>query len=305
MRAVRRSSGAVLAVMAALALLLGGCGSDNTVYGAHTAAIGDTQAILGWNIAVANLRFADDRVLVDVTAAPSSEDPDAPRADPGDLRFGLYGALAHPIEATGIGSCESMTGAEAPAAMLRVQDGDRISGTVCLGPSRAQSQVRGIYLYSPRERIPETTVAYPAAFPLGLPRTGVADTGLIMASTSAEAWRADGMPLTPAALGDPVAFTGDGAMLLGLRAEAVAAQYRDDAAARGGPLMIVVAPTRPPPGVNPACNAYGASTLVLPDATLDSVVLDVSLCTQGEINQAVLYPTVSVIGTHAALWTTK
>lgn len=78
MRAVRRSSGAVLAVMAALALLLGGCGSDNTVYGAHTAAIGDTQAILGWNIAVANLRFADDRVLVDVTAAPSSEDPDAP-----------------------------------------------------------------------------------------------------------------------------------------------------------------------------------------------------------------------------------
>lgn len=28
-----------------------------------------------------------------------------------------------------------------------------------------------------------------------------------------------------------------------------------------------------------------------------------SLCTQGEINSALLYASVSVIGTHAALWT--
>ena len=28
-----------------------------------------------------------------------------------------------------------------------------------------------------------------------------------------------------------------------------------------------------------------------------------SLCAQGEVNQAVLYPTVSIIGTHAGLWT--
>jgi hypothetical protein len=30
----------------------------------------------------------------------------------------------------------------------------------------------------------------------------------------------------------------------------------------------------------------------------------VSLCTQGDINAALLYPTVSLIGTHAGLWTT-
>jgi hypothetical protein len=42
---------------------------------------------------------------------------------------------------------------------------------------------------------------------------------------------------------------------------------------------------------------------VLPDASLDAVSVRASLCTQGEINQALLYASVSVIGTHAALWT--
>ena len=59
----------------------------------------------------------------------------------------------------------------------------------------------------------------------------------------------------------------------------------------------------PPPGLNPACRAYGASVLVLPDASLDSVHVDASLCTQGEINKALLYATLSVVGTHAAVWT--
>ena len=49
--------------------------------------------------------------------------------------------------------------------------------------------------------------------------------------------------------------------------------------------------------------AYGASLLVLPDATLNSVHMNASLCTQGEINEALLYATVSVVGTHAAVWT--
>jgi hypothetical protein len=48
---------------------------------------------------------------------------------------------------------------------------------------------------------------------------------------------------------------------------------------------------------------YGASLLVLPDSALDAVAVRASLCTQGEINAALLYATVSVIGTHAALWT--
>ena len=42
---------------------------------------------------------------------------------------------------------------------------------------------------------------------------------------------------------------------------------------------------------------------MLPDASLDAVQVRASLCTQGEINAALLYATVSLVGTHAALWT--
>jgi hypothetical protein len=44
--------------------------------------------------------------------------------------------------------------------------------------------------------------------------------------------------------------------------------------------------------------------LVLPDALRDAVQVRASLCTQGEINAALLYATVSMVGTHAGLWTT-
>ncbi|MGB8503095.1 MAG: hypothetical protein WCE29_12755, partial [Mycobacterium sp.] len=50
---------------------------------------------------------------------------------------------------------------------------------------------------------------------------------------------------------------------------------------------------------------YGSSVLVLPDAKLDAVQVDASLCSQGEINQAVLYATLSVLGTHAAVWISR
>jgi hypothetical protein len=43
--------------------------------------------------------------------------------------------------------------------------------------------------------------------------------------------------------------------------------------------------------------------LVLPEASLDAVQVRASLCTQGEINAALLYGTVSLVGTHAGLWT--
>ena len=41
------------------------------------------------------------------------------------------------------------------------------------------------------------------------------------------------------------------------------------------------------------------------DASRDAVAVRASLCTQGEINAALLYATVSVVGTHAGLWTTR
>jgi hypothetical protein len=66
-------------------------------------------------------------------------------------------------------------------------------------------------------------------------------------------------------------------------------------------MMRVAAPSTPAPGVNSASAAYGASVLVLPDTSMDAVRVNASLCTQGEINAALLYGTVSVVGTRAAL----
>jgi hypothetical protein len=151
----------------------------------------------------------------------------------------VYGALAHPMETTGIGSCDNVKNVVIQS--LSAPGGKRLTGTVCLGPLAHRSAVRGVYIDSPRDRIADT----------------------------------------------------------------VAAKYRDDSAARGGPMMLLAAPTLPPPGLSPACSADGSSVLILPEASLDAVHVSASLCTQGDINQALLYATVSVVGTHAAVWTTR
>jgi hypothetical protein len=135
--------------------------------------------------------------------------------------------------------------------------------------------------------------------------TKESDTGMVVKTASIAAWRADGTQLNQSSLGDPAAFNGSGYMLLGLEADTVAAKYRDDSASRGGPMMLLVSPTLPPPGLNPACTAYGSSVLILPEASLDAVHVNVSLCTQGDLNDALLYATVAIVGTHAAVWTTK
>jgi hypothetical protein len=289
-----------------LAACLVACSSSNhpaRPFGAQVARLGESLALLGWNVGVSNLRWDGDYVLVDVDASPT--DPHAPHAKQGDIRFGLYGALAHPLESPGLGSCD--------AAMASVHDissplsapPDRLTGTVCLGPLKDRSQVRGVYSYSPRDRIPNSSAAYPVAFPVGLLPTNANDTGLVVKTVSLSAWRADGNPVTKAQLGEPGAFVGNGYMLLGLEASAISARYRDDSASRGGPMMLLAAPTLPGRGLNPACAAYGSSVLILPDASLDAVHIDASLCTQGEINEALLYATVAIVGTHAGVWTAK
>ncbi|HET6735503.1 hypothetical protein [Mycobacterium sp.] len=292
---------ALIAVMATIVVIASACSSDDgraDPYAAQTATLGESLAILGWNISVSNLRFDSDYVLVDVDGSPSQQG--SPHAKPEDIRFGLYGALAHPIEANGVGGCRDVN--NLAVQPLSAPAPDRITGTVCLGPLRDQSQVRGVYAYSPRDRIAGTTVAYPAAFPVGVPPTNENDTGLVLKTTSVDAFRADGAQLDPAALGDPTAFEGNGYMLLGLEIGGLAARYRDDSERRGGPLMVLAAPTLPAPGLSHACDVYGASVLVLPDASLDAVQVRASLCTQGEINAALLYASVSMVGTHAALW---
>ena len=238
------------------------------------------------------------------TSTPPPSQAGGPHAKPEDIRFGLYGALAHPIEANALGGCSRC---DQPCACnpLSAPTPDQLTGTVCLGPLRDQSQVRGVYVYSPRDRIAGTTVAYPAAFPVGCARDQRRTTPGWCSRPRAWTRSAPTAPSSiPTALGDPTAFTGNGYMLLGLEIDGLAARYRDDSARRGGPMMVVVAPTLPAPGLSHACDVYGASVLVLPDASLDAVQVRASLCTQGEINAALLYATVSVVGTHAALWTT-
>lgn len=254
-------------------------------------------------MSVSNLRWDDDYVLIDVSASVAS--PKSPHAKPEDIRFGLYGALAHPMESAGLGSCDNVTANVRDIPSPLSAPPDRLTGTVCLGPLKDRSQVRGVYSYSPRDRIPDTSSAYPAAFPVGLMPTNGNDTGLVVKTTSLSAWRADGTPVTKAQLGDPAAFTGNGYMLLGLEADAVAARYRDDSAKRGGPMMLLASPSVPGRGLNPACTAYGSSVLILPDAALDAVHVSASLCTQGEINEALLYATVAIDGTHAGVWTQR
>jgi hypothetical protein len=291
----------LVTLLLVLALLAVGCSGDdaNRTYGAQSAKVGESLAVLGWNVSVSNLRFEGDYVLVDVDASVANAG--APHAKPESLRFGLYGALAHPIESFALGGCADVTGVSATPASA--PSPDKLGGTVCLGPLRDQSQVRGVYAYSPQDRMPATTVAYAAAFPVGLGPINPADTGLGLKSTSVDAFRADGAQLDPTALGDPAGFNGSGYMLLGLEISGLASQYREDSKRRGGPLMVLVGPTLPGAGLSHACAVYGASLLVLPDASLDAVSVRASLCTQGEINQALLYASVSVIGTHAALWT--
>jgi hypothetical protein len=290
--------------MIATLALISACSNSpahRQVYGAGTAKFGESLAVLGWNTSVSNLRWQDDYVLVDVDAAPT--DPAKPHADPRDVHFGLYGALAHPMETVGIGSCDDVKNLVIQS--LSAPEGKRMTGTVCLGPMKDRAAVRGVYLYSPRDRIADTAAAYAAAFPVGVLPTKESDTGMVVKTTSVGAWRADGTQLNQASLGDPAAFSGSGYMLLGLEANTIAAKYRDDSTARGGPMMLLVSPTLPPPGLNPACTAYGSSVLILPEASLDAVHVNASLCTQGDLNDALLYATVSIVGTHAAVWTIK
>jgi hypothetical protein len=295
-----RALGAVMAAIVVVASACSGDGGRVHPYSAQSVAIGESLAVLGWNISVTNLRFDGDYALVDVDATASQ--PNGPHAKPEDIRFGLYGALAHPIEANAIGGCKDVT--SLALQPLSAPTPDRLTGTVCLGPQRDQSQVRGIYVYSPRERIPDTAAAYPAAFPIGVLPTNENDTGLVLKTASVDGFRADGAQLNPSAIGDPTAFSGNGYMLLGLEIDGLAARYRDDSARRGGPMMVLAAPTLPVPGLSHACDIYGASVLVLPEASRDAVQVRASLCTQGDINAALLYATVSLVGTHAGLWTT-
>ena len=159
---------------------------------------------------MSNLRWQDDYVLVDVDAAPT--DPAKPHADPRDVRFGLYGALAHPMEAAGIGSCDVTNFV---IQSLSAPGGKRLTDTVCLGPLADRSAVRGVYMYSPATGSPTPSRLIRRRSRSGCCRPRERHR-LVVKTSSVAAWRADGTQLTQASLGDPAAFNGSGYMLLGL-----------------------------------------------------------------------------------------
>lgn len=164
-------------------------------------------------MSVTNLR-------VDVDASPYEPyepcEPSASgglHASPEDIRSGRYGALPDPIEAAGVGGCRDVRSLEFQPLSAPSREG--LSGTVCIGPLRDQSQVRGVYVCSPRDRSAGTTVAYPAALPAAVMPTNQSDSGLTLNTSSVDAFRADGARLEPTSLGDPTAFEGNGDRLLG------------------------------------------------------------------------------------------
>src|SRR6478609_10912807 len=123
---------ALVAVMGATVLVGSACSRDGDTggpYSTQSVTIGESQSILGWNMSVTNLRFDADYVLVDVDASASQKD--GAHAKPEDIRFGLYGALAHPIEANALGACKDVTSLSLQS-LLRPPP-DHLAGTVCLG----------------------------------------------------------------------------------------------------------------------------------------------------------------------------
>src|ERR1700758_4821383 len=121
--------------MLSIAILGAACSTSSRVanpYGASTAKLGESMALLGWNMSVSNLRWESGHVLVDVDAALSGKGN--AHAKPEDIRFGLYGTVAPPIEANGLGSCSGIASlAISPLSVspLSAPNPDRLTGTVC------------------------------------------------------------------------------------------------------------------------------------------------------------------------------
>ena len=90
-------------------------------------------------------------------------------------------------------------------------------------------------------------------------------------------------------------------MLLGLEIRRV--WQRDTATIRrrrGGPMMVLAAPTLPAARADPTrATSTARRCWCCPTRRWTPSRSRASLCTQGEINAALLYATVSLVGTHA------
>ncbi len=98
-----------------------------------------------------------------------------------------------------MGSCENAKNKVHDISSPLSAPPDRLTGTVCLGPLKDRSAVRGVYLYSPRDRITENRRGLPARrFRSGCCRPTATTPAWWIKTTSLAAWRADGTPVTKA-----------------------------------------------------------------------------------------------------------
>nr|MDT0523533.1 hypothetical protein [Streptomyces sp. DSM 41633] len=116
----------IAAVMAVLLVVTTGCTSDEPkrTYEASPAELGESIDILGWRLKGSALRFDSNPVMVDVEGSASGD----ASAKPEDIRFGLYGALAHPIEADALHGCDDST--SRGIRPLSATAPDKLSGSV-------------------------------------------------------------------------------------------------------------------------------------------------------------------------------
>ena len=64
----------VLIAVLSIAVVAAGCSTPRPPpYGASTAKLGESVALLGWNMSVSNMRWDSGHVLVDVDAAPAQK----------------------------------------------------------------------------------------------------------------------------------------------------------------------------------------------------------------------------------------
>ena len=244
------------------------CSSDDDradPYTAQTAAIGESLAMLGWNMSVSNLRFDGDYVLVDVDASPSGSgahaEPEGPAVRALRMRWRIR------IEANAIGGCRDVTRPGGPTADRADARPAHRHGVprAAAGPVPGARGVR-VLAAGPdgghHHGLRRGVSGRPAADQRQRHRSVAADRP---ASTrSAPTAPSSTRPRWATPTRSPVS----GYMLLGLEIGGLAAQYRDDVGAARRTDDGAVPPDAAGPGLCHACDVYGASLLVLPDTSL-------------------------------------
>ena len=140
------------------------------------AAIGESLAVLGWNMSVSNLRFDGDYVLFDVDASPTK--PTARTPSPktsGSASTARWRIRSRPTRSAAARDVTNLRVQPAVGADARPAHRHGVSRARCAtSPRCAASTCTRRRTGSPAPRSPT-----PRRFPVGLPPTNENDTGLV------------------------------------------------------------------------------------------------------------------------------